>query len=449
MLTAPPLSRPNRAVRGFVVAAQVLLIAGILSAVWWWINRIPTVDFPPVILPEPNGYTRLEEATHQLVRDNDVVDAMRTPGLNSDGKMRKIFSKAEKLALVQANKTALEEVRAALRLPFEVPPKKTFREQSSNHDLNRFRQVARAFELEGKTEEEDGQLGDAANSYLDAIEEGTKTMQGDLFARNVGLACTSRGRRPLFALVDRLPLKDARNTAQRLETIFDAHPGPAKTLQVEKRAIQMGLADTFSRFNIVQSGDQLGFVARDENLKSRSPLQQAILRARLLLTSKQVVLTENGRHMDAIIDWASLPHSAEVPYPSSPADLFNRSFFVDSQVVYTDLLYRDLSDRVQTELLIGKLALRAYSKERGTYPATLEKLVKTGILRHLPTDSFAREARKPLQYRKTVDGFLLYSVGPDGIDDKGTPIKNCDPKYIYGYRLERDSKGDLVLNVNL
>jgi hypothetical protein len=46
----------------------------------------------------------------------------------------------------------------------------------------------------------------------------------------------------------------------------------------------------------------------------------------------------------------------------------------------------------------------------------LEKLVDGGYLKQLPADPFSGGA---LVYKKTDDGFTLYSVGLDMVDDGG------------------------------
>ena len=64
-------------------------------------------------------------------------------------------------------------------------------------------------------------------------------------------------------------------------------------------------------------------------------------------------------------------------------------------------------------LLIVELALANYRDEHGKYPRTLADLVP-GELERLPNDPFSG---KPLVYRLTDEGFRLYSVGPNGVDD--------------------------------
>jgi hypothetical protein len=66
--------------------------------------------------------------------------------------------------------------------------------------------------------------------------------------------------------------------------------------------------------------------------------------------------------------------------------------------------------------LLTVLALKRYEKENGRYPENLRVLVEEGYLEKLPMDPYSDGA---LVYRRTDDGFLLYSCGEDLKDDGG------------------------------
>jgi len=68
------------------------------------------------------------------------------------------------------------------------------------------------------------------------------------------------------------------------------------------------------------------------------------------------------------------------------------------------------------QALLTVLAIMRYEKEKGKYPAGLDELVKAGYLKKLPMDPYSDG---PLIYRRTDDGFLLYSFGTDLTDDGG------------------------------
>jgi hypothetical protein len=70
---------------------------------------------------------------------------------------------------------------------------------------------------------------------------------------------------------------------------------------------------------------------------------------------------------------------------------------------------------VRLRLLVTELALRCYRADTGKAPATLEALVP-GYLVSVPADAFGAG---PLVYRPNGTNWLLYSIGPDGVDDGG------------------------------
>ena len=70
-------------------------------------------------------------------------------------------------------------------------------------------------------------------------------------------------------------------------------------------------------------------------------------------------------------------------------------------------------------LVTTELAARTHERTRGKPPIALTDLVPS----HLPGVPIDPFSQKPLIYRATSNAFLLYSVGPDGKDDGGTPLK--------------------------
>ena len=80
---------------------------------------------------------------------------------------------------------------------------------------------------------------------------------------------------------------------------------------------------------------------------------------------------------------------------------------------------RDAVRRQQTgsRLLATDLAIRLFRHEHGRMPMTLDELVPE-YLPAVPADPFAG---KPLIYRAEDNGFLLYGVGFDGVDNGGKP----------------------------
>jgi hypothetical protein len=72
--------------------------------------------------------------------------------------------------------------------------------------------------------------------------------------------------------------------------------------------------------------------------------------------------------------------------------------------------------RTGREALLTVLAVKRYEKEKGRYPASLDELVEADYLKKLPMDPYSDG---PLIYRRTDEGFLLYSFGTNLADDGG------------------------------
>ena len=70
---------------------------------------------------------------------------------------------------------------------------------------------------------------------------------------------------------------------------------------------------------------------------------------------------------------------------------------------------------------ITLVAIQRYASDTSSYPASLEQLVERGYLKVLPADPFGRG---PLTYKRTDDGFLLYSWGENLQDDGGRREKD-------------------------
>ena len=67
---------------------------------------------------------------------------------------------------------------------------------------------------------------------------------------------------------------------------------------------------------------------------------------------------------------------------------------------------------------LAMIAIFRYKADKGRYPQDLNQLLTTGYLKQMPIDSYSD---RPLVYKKTEDNFMLYSIGPNFVDDGGKP----------------------------
>lgn len=100
---------------------------------------------------------------------------------------------------------------------------------------------------------------------------------------------------------------------------------------------------------------------------------------------------------------------------------------------------------VTLQIFKTRLALHAYRKANGVYPASLNQLVPA-YLSKIPTDGFADG--KPLLYRREGQRYKLWSVGPDGRNDNARPVTNPNVKPRMRFLISPDSTGDFVANIN-
>jgi len=72
-------------------------------------------------------------------------------------------------------------------------------------------------------------------------------------------------------------------------------------------------------------------------------------------------------------------------------------------------------EQAQVRCALMALAVERYRRQHGRWPASLAEVVPSQ-LRNVPLDPYDG---LPLRYRRLSDGVVIYSVGPDGIDDGG------------------------------
>ena len=94
-------------------------------------------------------------------------------------------------------------------------------------------------------------------------------------------------------------------------------------------------------------------------------------------------------------------------------------------------------NKAEAHALLTILASLHYRADKGVYPENLQELESSGYLKELPMDPYSDE---PLVYRKTENGFTLYSVGLNFKDDGGDVYREQEGR-VY---LWHDRQGDAV-----
>jgi len=102
--------------------------------------------------------------------------------------------------------------------------------------------------------------------------------------------------------------------------------------------------------------------------------------------------------------------------------------------------YRNKTDTLGT---LTTIAILRYKKEKGRLPENLDGVVSSGYLKDIPVDPFSD---KPLVYKRTEDGFILYSVGLNMVDDGGVwgTYTDCNGKKKTTYKKIWTDDGDAI-----
>ncbi|MEM8670562.1 MAG: hypothetical protein AAGG48_23755 [Planctomycetota bacterium] len=96
---------------------------------------------------------------------------------------------------------------------------------------------------------------------------------------------------------------------------------------------------------------------------------------------------------------------------------------------------RHNAERSIIHLLRVELAILTFRDTTGDFPASLQDLVPD-YLEQIPLDPFSPSAEQ-LRFRTTDDGYLLYSIGVNGIDDRGNTWEDSTTGF-YGADIRLD-----------
>jgi hypothetical protein len=272
------------------------------------------------------------------------------------------------------------------------------------------------------------------SSCLDAEQMGASIPHNSMLIDwLVGTACEQIGNRPAGDLVDHLNAAEARSAARRLAAIDRSQVSAADALQYEKWFYQGAFIELFQKPDAYKV---LGW--------SDDPKTSAALTFAMSWESYDNAMESYTTYMDRVVAGSRLPyqkfaHSPEIPAPTDP-------YCIDLEASYQMLRVRGAEYDCDNRLFEVELALRAYYVDHGRYPTALSALVPAYIP-SVPADPYADAG--PLRYRLTAKRYVLYSVGPDGVDDGGKPIVNVDETGSKRYFVYKgDERGDFVAGVN-
>ncbi len=326
--------------------------------------------------------------------------------------------------LLQANASAVSLAQEAIQHEFQVP-------DSASDDncvslLTGCRRLSRLIELGGMLKEVAGDLHAAADAYLDVIALGALMSRDLLITALVGLAIEAKGKQHLWPIVDMLKPGEASAAARRLIAIQAGKATFGEIMRADfksgyRKGLESDLAKPLWRVSIVKwllSGTDTGFwKALGIALRTRrNQVTPAIL-----------------------LNLEALARDVELPFAlSSREDWYCDDTLAEAVGISSWSLHRFVLEyrRADTMMLPLALGLQAHKADLGFYPETLNELAPK-YLDSLPLDPFA--VGEGFRYRRTEDRYLLYSVGPDGVDDGGVSVD-----FDENGAISRESKGDIV-----
>jgi hypothetical protein len=429
------------------IAIETLAIGAVIGGIWWrwWAvqNAVPEIAIPAVPpAPAVNGYDVL---AHALAASAAQAAAGHDERYY-DRETAAVPTEAGREAIVRDNAAAIGAIHQVLALAWQSPVPQTTGDSRPFMLYAGIRNALRNCALAGDVKAAHSDVSGALQVWGDTMQFGAEVVpSGRAGFYRMGIACESIGRQRFWSIAGSLSAADARAAALRVERIDDQRVPLTVAMTNGKWSTESLLLNEMRSRSLPQFADLIR-PAQDGGADAdaqRSSESQWILQARLMMKSKTAVLRDYDAYVDAQIAQAALPPGAYATAPvAAPADPINAYFLGGAPESETREIQEAARARTQDALLCATLALRAYRVEHGAYPMTLNALVDGGYLRHLPVDPFDM-AGAPVRYRLLAsDRYLLYSIGPDGKDDGGRPIRNALSNPV-------DSDGDIVAGVTL
>ncbi|PQV62469.1 hypothetical protein B1R32_13312 [Abditibacterium utsteinense] len=400
------------------------------------------IQFPaPVALPVPNGFDVYLAAEAAIKLDVPAVDLIDdSPKLTpTDPKLAaQKYSLAKKDAWLKANAAGFALFKQAQTLPCRSPESALplgsggFRYASSRQlsQLGRYKII----EINAFTMRKN--WNGAVTSALDALQMGIDIANGgSMSMKYYSAQIQTNARETLSGPVDpisKLSAAQARAAAKRLEAIVARRTGYAEILENSRWATLREFDYTSQQPNwqsqmLANSGRELTW---------REKLG-------LFADPRSQIIDDINHAFDHNIADLKKPLNAPLPgftfqNPLSQNFVWVQSNWLDEARELTTL-----------NVLLLRLALRAFEAENGRLPQKLSEL-SPRILAKIPTDAYADGA--PFHFLWKGQKPRLYSVGPDGKDDGGKPLKE---KYVgnsrsgrYNTTLDFGARGDYVAGIN-
>ncbi|MBC7805913.1 MAG: hypothetical protein H7145_07155 [Akkermansiaceae bacterium] len=312
--------------------------------------------------------------------------------------------------MVRANKSSRDAARSALKLPYMEVNRYVSAATPFPHYVD-FRNLARLFVLSGDVLWANGNRHGATDDYLSAVTMGRRLPHRTvLIGALVGLACEAIGRRPLWDHVEQMDVGTASHCLKELNALQNEVLPFYITLEEESYTAQHVIVESFEHPELLTDPDE----SEDER---NDTYGSVFLYTKIV--PRRVALDSFRGYMTQLIAQARQPYSISKVPPPLPKEPLTAGFVP----IYSDARAKFVGNEAGDALLRAALALRIYQLRNGKYPKNLSALVAAKIMPAVPDDPFAFPG-KPLLYKPLPSGkYLLYSIGPDSVDDNGKGIE--------------------------
>jgi hypothetical protein len=436
-------------------ASAVTVTFGILS--WCvYMNWTPSYPLATANRQLTTGYEAFLAAdTSMTVKSDKISSDVSTLELHKT--FGPIPEEATVGRFVAANDQALSILHANLTQPYEEPLPRSVHDETYNTNI--ILPLSDLLHADAVWKASQGDRAGALDDALQMITFGENVSgHGSVLSRLLGGGSQYNGRMMLWRLLPLLSAEEAREACRRVDAARKMHTPLQTTSQWEREA---GLA---LRRDIMASPVWRWRFLREVSMADAGLPANIYIAFKLYRFSNRRIMQDYLRLMDTQEKQWTQPYSP-VPSPPlpEPADQVNQMLFP----AFTEVPFIDAENETQNALLMTALALQAYHQEHGAYPRNLQALCPK-YLDSVPTDPFhpgatlryasVRTRTRSIDDSPPIRGmpgypqYLLYSVGPDTVDQHGAPAlsgnySTSSPK-PENLAVGKGSSGDIVAGIN-
>jgi hypothetical protein len=439
----------------------LLVCAAII--VWAVVTRVESREMPEIApqpvetLPTPNAWDTFKTADAAILdrfavgnATNSVPTYAPPPGDNpaSPDSMWHKFTHADMDHLVSENAQALSLIHTGLTQKYMTPPnpdnESGENEIESAYVIIQFDNVANLLKLKAKDDSVHGQWGAAMNACLDMLQIGSDIPHGSAMA---GLYCGIGFQNRALNQIISLKISDHLTPDQSAAAALRIAEIERNQVPLDESAAMQERVTLKQAYHLLQNENwrQIVLKYRYGNSPGFNAIGDPIIFA-LYTRSPRQEYDLAKQFMDAEVAQSKLPWPERGNGPSFP-DVFCEAILPGLQ----DFHLPGQFNRTYCRFLEVQLALKAYQERHGAFPTQLIDL-DPSYLPSIPLDPFSD--KQPLKYKASGRVYILYSIGPDDVDDGGKPIVNIGdfaPTSRQAHDPERNvnALGDIVAGVNI